>query len=165
MCGIVGIASTDGRPVDRDRIEQMCEVIFHRGPDEGGSLVQGAVGMGMRRLSIIDLAGGKQPIHNEDRSVWIVYNGEIYNFPELRKQLEKTGHKFSTNTDTEAIVHAYEEDGPACLRRFRGMFAFAISDDRNKTVFMARDRLGKKPLYYALHGKEFLFGSEIKSIL
>jgi asparagine synthase (glutamine-hydrolysing) len=166
MCGIAGIAGIgDSRDINPLRIEAMCQALLHRGPDEGGSYCKGRIGLGMRRLSIIDLAGGKQPIHNEDRSLWIVYNGEVYNFPELRKQLQAAGHRFYTNTDTETIIHAYEDLGPKCLDRLRGMFAFAIYDSRDESLFIARDRLGKKPLYYSLTDGEFLFGSEIKSIL
>jgi asparagine synthase (glutamine-hydrolysing) len=143
----------------------MCDTIVHRGPDDEGVLVQGHVGLGMRRLSIIDLSGGHQPIHNEDQSIWIVFNGEIYNFLELRPELEKRGHRFYTNTDTEVIVHLYEEYGDDCVRQLRGMFALAIWDERRQRLFLARDRFGKKPLHYAVHGGRFLFASEIKALL
>jgi asparagine synthase (glutamine-hydrolysing) len=143
----------------------MCQAIVHRGPDEEGIFVKDGIGLGMRRLSIIDLAGGQQPVFNEDRTAWIVFNGEIYNFPELREGLLKRGHRFSTHSDTEVIVHLYEEMGPDCVNKLRGMFAFALYDERRQKLLMARDRLGKKPLHYALQGQRLLFGSEIKAIL
>ena len=166
MCGIAGMVRTDsdGR-VDQATIHRMCEAIVHRGPDEEGIFVKAGVGLGMRRLSIIDLSGGHQPIFNEDKTIWIVFNGEIYNFPELRGELEKRGHRFSTHSDTEVIVHLYEDLGADCVKKLRGMFAFALYDERRGTLLMARDRLGKKPLHYALAGNRFLFGSEIKAIL
>src|SRR6266478_2057528 len=166
MCGIAGMVQThpDGA-VDNPLIHRMCEAIVHRGPDEEGIFVKDGVGLGMRRLSIIDLAGGQQPIFNEDRSVWIVYNGEIYNFQELRSQLQAKGHILSTHCDTEVIVHLYEEYGAECVQKLRGMFAFALYDERAGRLLLARDRLGKKPLHYALAGGRLLFGSEIKSIL
>ena len=123
------------------------------------------MGLGVRRLSIIDVAGGHQPIHNEDKSTWVVFNGEIYNFPELRRGLEAGGHRFYTHSDTEVIVHLYEEFGAECVGKLRGMFAIAIWDERRKSLLLARDRLGKKPLHYALHKANLYFGSEIKSIL
>jgi asparagine synthase (glutamine-hydrolysing) len=166
MCGIVGIVGTDREyQVESADIHRMCETIVHRGPDDEGIYAQGRVGLGMRRLSIIDLSTGHQPIHNEDRSIWIVFNGEIYNFLELRPDLERRGHKFYTNTDTEAIVHLYEEYGASCVEKLRGMFAFAIWDDRQQRLLLARDRLGKKPLHYAFSQGRFLFGSEIKTLL
>src|SRR5438309_2244495 len=143
----------------------MCRTIVHRGPDDEGVYAQGPVGLGMRRLSIIDLAGGKQPIHNEDRTIWVVFNGEIYNFPELRTQLENRGHQFYTHSDTEVIVHLYEEMGRDCVKMLRGMFAIALYDSNRKTLLLARDRLGKKPLYYAQHEGRLYFGSEIKTML
>ena len=143
----------------------MCNAIVHRGPDDEGYYIGDGVGLGMRRLSIIDVAGGHQPIHNEDQSVWVVFNGEIYNFPELRRELESGGHRFYTRCDTEVIVHLYEELGAECVRKLRGMFAIAIWDERHKSLFLARDRLGIKPLHYALHDGNLYFGSEIKSIL
>src|SRR5580700_8790033 len=171
MCGIAGIvrahrdqAHSDGL-VDHATIRRMCDSIVHRGPDDEGIFVKAGVGLGMRRLSIIDIAGGHQPIFNEDKTIWIVFNGEIYNFPELRGELEKRGHRFSTHSDTEVIVHLYEDLGADCVKKLRGMFAFALYDERRGTLLMARDRLGKKPLHYALTGNRFLFGSEIKAIL
>jgi len=143
----------------------MCAVIRHRGPDEMGLWINGHVGIGMTRLSIIDVAGGSQPIHNEDETIWIVFNGEIYNYKQLRTDLEKRGHEFYTSSDTETIIHLYEEFGEECVNHLRGMFAFAIWDQNNEKLFMARDRLGIKPLHYLYDGKRFIFGSEIKSIL
>ena len=168
MCGIAGFVESDATLTDvvrADLIHRMCDVIRHRGPDDEGVFVDRGVALGMRRLSIIDLSSGHQPIHNEDRTVWIVFNGEIYNFPELRRQLEAAGHRFYTNTDTEAIVHAYEQWGVDGVRRLRGMFGFAIWDTRSKTLVVARDRIGIKPLHYAAVGGRLYFGSEIKSLL
>src|ERR1019366_6093455 len=139
--------------------------IVYRGPDDEGLYVADGAGLGMRRLSIIDLSGGHQPVFNEDRSAWIVFNGEIYNFPELRPQLESRGHRFYTHTDTEVIVHLYEEMGADCVKKLRGMFALAIYDKTKRKLTLARDRLGKKPLHYALHNGNLYFASEIKSIL
>jgi len=166
MCGIAGIVGTEtGEVVGAATIHQMCQTIVHRGPDDEGIYTKDSVGLGMRRLSIIDLAGGHQPIHNEDKTVWIVFNGEIYNFPTLRPELESRGHRFYTNTDTEAIVHLYEDLGSDCVQKLRGMFAFAIYDERKRHLLLARDRLGKKPLYYAHTPNRLFFGSEIKAIL
>jgi asparagine synthase (glutamine-hydrolysing) len=164
MCGIAGMVGAPGS-VDTETIHRMCQAIVYRGPDDEGIFVKDGVGLGMRRLSIIDLAGGHQPVFNEDRTVWVVYNGEIYNFPELRKELEGRGHNFYTHTDTEVIVHLYEEMGADCVQKLRGMFAFALYDERNRRLLLARDRLGKKPLHYALSQGRLLFGSEIKTIL
>jgi asparagine synthase (glutamine-hydrolysing) len=166
MCGIAGIVSTPaGQRIESATIHRMCQAIVHRGPDEEGIFVKDGTGLGMRRLSIIDLAGGQQPVFNEDRTAWIVFNGEIYNFLELREDLLKRGHRFSTHSDTEVIVHLYEEMGPDCVNKLRGMFAFALYDERRQKLLIARDRLGKKPLHYALQGQRLLFGSEIKAIL
>src|ERR1700733_4491329 len=166
MCGIAGIVNTGAdERIEAATIHRMCQALVARGPDDEGIFVKDGVGCGMRRLSIIDLAGGHQPVFNEDRSVWIVFNGEIYNFPGLREDLLKRGHHFSTHSDTEVIVHLYEEMGADCVTRLRGMFAFALYDERRRKLLMARDRLGKKPLHYALVGDRMLFGSEIKSIL
>jgi asparagine synthase (glutamine-hydrolysing) len=166
MCGIAGVMKfgRDSR-VDSDSVQRMCAAMVHRGPDDGGVYTDGAVGIGMRRLSIIDVAGGHQPISNETGTIWIVFNGEIYNHAELRKQLEPLGHRYRTNSDTETIVHLYEEYGRDCVQHLRGMFAFAIWDREKGTLFVARDRLGIKPLYYRLTPESFLFGSEIKVIL
>ncbi|PYX48219.1 MAG: asparagine synthase (glutamine-hydrolyzing) [Acidobacteria bacterium] len=165
MCGIAGIVTNETGGVDTATIHRMCQTIVHRGPDDEGIFVKDGVGLGMRRLSIIDLAGGHQPVFNEDRNVWIVYNGEIYNFKQLRQELEARGHRFASNTDTEAIVHLYEDMGADCVQKLRGMFAFAIYDERERKLLLARDRLGKKPLHYAFSKGRLLFGSEIKSIL
>jgi asparagine synthase (glutamine-hydrolysing) len=165
MCGIAGIVSTVREGVDSATIHRMCESIVHRGPDDEGIRVKDGAGLGMRRLSIIDLPGGHQPLFNEDRSVWIVFNGEIYNFRELRAELERNGHRFSTNSDTEVIVHLYEDMGSDCVLKLRGMFAFAIYDERRRRLLLARDRLGIKPLHYAFSDGRLLFGSEIKAIL
>src|SRR3984957_3226016 len=166
MCGIAGMVQThpDGA-VENAAVHRMCQAIVHRGPDDEGIFVKGGVGLGMRRLSIIDLAGGHQPVFNEDKTIWIVFNGEIYNFPELRGELQQRGHRFYTHTDTEVIVHLYEDLGADCVNKLRGMFAFALYDERQGKLVMARDRLGKKPLHYALTRGRLLFGSEIKSIL
>jgi len=166
MCGIAGIVSAEaGDRIDPAAIHRMCTAILHRGPDDEGVFVKDGTGLGMRRLSIIDLSGGHQPVFNEDRTVWVVFNGEIYNFPELRADLMQRGHHFSTHTDTEVIVHLYEELGADCVNKLRGMFAFALYDERRRKLLMARDRLGKKPLHYAFQGQRLLFSSEIKSIL
>jgi asparagine synthase (glutamine-hydrolysing) len=166
MCGIAGMVSAAaGEKIEASMIHRMCQTIVHRGPDDEGLFVKDGAGLGMRRLSIIDLAGGQQPIFDEDRTVWIVFNGEIYNFPELCEELQKRGHQFYTRSDTEVIVHLYEEMGADCVRKLRGMFAFALYDERRGKLLLARDRLGKKPLHYALHGDRLLFGSEIKAIL
>ena len=143
MCGIVGIVNTNARGVDEALLSRMCDAIAHRGPDDDGFYVNGRVGLGMRRLAIIDVAGGQQPIHNHDRTAWIVFNGEIYNYLELRRDLEKEGYRFYTNSDTEAIVHAYDRYGTDCPKYLRGMFAFAIWDERKQELFLARDRVGK----------------------
>jgi asparagine synthase (glutamine-hydrolysing) len=165
MCGIVGIVRSDKSDVDQALLARMCAAIRHRGPDEDGFYVKGAVGLGMRRLAIIDLKSGQQPIHNQDRTAWIVFNGEIYNYRELRDQLEKLGHTFYTNSDTEAIVHAYDQYGADCPKHLRGMFAFAIWDERTEELFLARDRVGKKPLLYAEVNGQFIFGSEFSALL
>ena len=154
-----------GDVVAAEAVHRMCQTIVHRGPDDEGVYVRGPVGLGMRRLSIIDLSGGKQPIHNENETIWIVFNGEIYNFPELRRELEAHGHRFYTHSDTEVIVHLYEESGADCVKKLRGMFTIALYDERKGTLLLARDRLGKKPLHYALHQGRLYFGSEIKTIL
>ena len=166
MCGIAGIVSTQaGSRVEAATIHRMCQAIVHRGPDDEGIFVKDGTGLGMRRLSIIDLSGGHQPVFNEDRSVWVVFNGEIYNFPELRKELEARGHRFYTHTDTEVIVHLYEDMGSDCISKLRGMFGIALYDEKRRRLLLARDRLGKKPLHYAVSNGRLLFGSEIKSIL
>jgi len=165
MCGIVGIVHQDpAQPVSPAVIRQMCNAIRHRGPDDEGVHVDGPVGVGMRRLSIIDLAGGHQPIFNEDRSAVIVFNGEIYNYAELRRGLVDRGHTFTTQGDTETILHLYEEEGPACVARLRGMFAFAIWDAKARALLLARDRFGIKPLYVAVAPWGIAFASELKAL-
>jgi asparagine synthase (glutamine-hydrolysing) len=171
MCGIAGfvessaVAAPFGLDTSRALVHRMCDVIRHRGPDDEGVWVDDGVALGMRRLSIIDLSTGHQPIHNEDRSVWIVFNGEIYNFKELRRDLEAAGHLFYTSTDTEVIVHAYEQWGAVAISRLRGMFGLAIWDTRARTLVVARDRIGIKPMHYANLNGRFYFGSELKSLL
>lgn len=167
MCGIAGIFDTQGRrPIDEGLLSRMNQTQFHRGPDAGGLHREPGVGLAHRRLSIIDLSGGQQPLFNEDQSVVVVYNGEIYNFQGLAAELAAAGHVFRTHCDTEVIVHAWEEWGERCVERFRGMFAFALWDRNRATLFLARDRLGIKPLHYALlPDGRLLFGSEIKALL
>jgi asparagine synthase (glutamine-hydrolysing) len=165
MCGIAGSLSLDGRPVSAGELRAMCAVMAHRGPDDDGFHITPAVGLGMRRLRIIDLTTGHQPIRNEDGTVWVVFNGEIYNFAELRRELEARGHSFYTATDTETIVHLYEQYGASCVEKLRGMFTFALWDDRRRTLLLARDRLGIKPLFYAEAGGRLLFASELKALL
>ena len=167
MCGITGIFDTlDKSEISRELLHRMNETQFHRGPDEGGLHLEPGVGLGHRRLSIIDLSSGQQPLFNEDHSVVVVFNGEIYNFQELVPELEALGHVFRTHSDTEVIVHAWEAWGEACVARFRGMFAFALWDRNQETLFVVRDRFGVKPLYYAfLDTGEFIFGSELKSLM
>lgn len=166
MCGICGALNFEkDRPVSSSLISEMCQVLRHRGPDDQGMYLKGTVGLGHRRLSIIDLETGKQPIYNEDKTIWIVFNGEIYNFLELREELKKKGHSFYTGSDTEVIVHLYEELGEDCVQKLNGMFAFCIWDEAKRRLFLARDRLGKKPLYYSCTKDFFIFASEIKAIL
>ena len=171
MCGIAGfVDSSDARTpypsdVAQALIRQMCRVIRHRGPDDEGVLTEPGVAIGMRRLSIIDVSAGHQPIHNEDGTISIVFNGEIYNFQDLRRELESKGHRFATATDTEAIVHAYEEWGIDAIARLRGMFGLALWDRRTRTMVVARDRVGIKPMHYAVANGRLYFGSEIKSLL
>lgn len=165
MCGICGGWSKESGGISKRLLKKMCDVVVYRGPDDAGYYVGDHYAFGMRRLSIIDLGGGHQPIHNEDESIWVVFNGEIYNYLDIRHELEKLGHKFYTNTDTEVIVHGYEEYGYRCVEKFNGMFGFAIFDSNKNIYFIARDRIGIKPLHYYYNGGKFLFGSEIKSIL
>jgi asparagine synthase (glutamine-hydrolysing) len=164
MCGIAGRVNVDV-PVDPSLIGAMCSAIEHRGPDSRGIFLDGAVGLGIQRLAVIDLESGDQPIFNEDESVVVVLNGEIYNYVELRDELESRGHRFRTRSDTEVIAHLYEERGDACVERLRGMFAFALWDARAKRLLLARDRIGKKPLFYCHKGDSFWFASEPKAIL
>jgi asparagine synthase (glutamine-hydrolysing) len=166
MCGICGKLYFDSEwKVNGEQMDRMIAAISHRGPDGQGKYLSGPVGLGHARLAIIDLSTGDQPMTNEDSSIWLVYNGEVYNFQELREELTRKGHTFRSNSDTEVIIHLYEEYGTECASRLRGMFAFALWDDAAKTLFMARDRVGIKPLYYVNTGKALLFASEIKSLL
>ena len=166
MCGICGKLNFEqDAGVEAGLLRGMLDTIRHRGPDDEGVHVKRQIGLGHRRLSIIDLKSGHQPLSNENGTVWIVFNGEIYNFRELRAWLLSKGHLFRTHSDTEVIVHMYEELGPQCLEKLRGMFAFAIWDEKAKTLFLARDRVGIKPLYYYQTGKSLVFASEIKAIL
>ncbi|MFI5071588.1 MAG: asparagine synthase (glutamine-hydrolyzing) [Terriglobales bacterium] len=166
MCGIAGVVEFGGRTeVDPQVLRRMCAAMAHRGPDDEGIHTEGRIGLAMRRLSIIDVAAGHQPLSNEDGTIWIVFNGEIYNHAVLREQLLARGHQYRTHCDTETIVHLYEEYGRDCVQHLRGMFAFAIWDSNQRRLFVARDRLGIKPLYYRLASDSFLFGSEIKVIL
>jgi asparagine synthase (glutamine-hydrolysing) len=166
MCGIAGYASFNSlKTIDKDVLTKMVNILFHRGPDEMGMDIRNSVAMGMRRLSIIDVKGGSQPIYNEDNTVWTVFNGEIYNFKDIRKELQSKGHIFKTNTDTEVIVHGYEEYGSDFVKQLNGMFAIAVHDIKRNKLLLARDHIGIKPLYYTYNDKRIIFGSEIKSIL
>jgi asparagine synthase (glutamine-hydrolysing) len=171
MCGIAGFVESSSAhapfslEASRALVHRMCDVIRHRGPDDEGTWIAEGVALGMRRLSIIDLSTGHQPIHNEDQSIWIVFNGEIYNFRELRRELEAAGHRFYTSTDTEVIVHAYEQWGKQAIARLRGMFGLAIWDTRSSSLLVARDRIGIKPMHYAEVNGRLYFGSELKSLL
>ena len=166
MCGIIGTLDWSGKhPPDIGLLRRMLGIIRHRGPDEFGLYVDQAAGIGCARLSIVDLSTGQQPIPNEDESLWIVFNGEIYNHPELRADLEQAGHRFTTRSDTEVILHLYEDLGPECLQQLNGQFAIAIWDTRTTELFLARDRLGIRPLFYTLLPRGMVFGSEIKALL
>lgn len=164
MCGICGVLDLRDREFPAREMEAMAATLHHRGPDDHGIFFSEPVSLGFRRLSIVDLAGGKQPMANEDSTVWIVFNGEIYNHRELRPVLERRGHRYSSSSDTETILHLYEEYGPDCVHHLQGMFAFAIWDARRKSLFCARDRLGIKPFYYAVYGDRFIFASEAKAL-
>ena len=167
MCGITGRFNYDPlQPVDREVLVAMTDAVAHRGPDAAGYYHAPGIGLGHRRLSIIDLSTGDQPLANEDGTVQVIFNGEIYNFADVRAELIARGHRFRTGSDTEIIVHGYEEWGDRCVDRFRGMFAFAVWDAARRRLLLARDRLGVKPLYYAeVPGRGIVFGSEIKSLL
>ena len=165
MCGICGKLTLNGTTPSKDLLLRMCDTLRHRGPDDEGVYIGKNIGLGHRRLSIIDLSSGHQPLSNEDETIWIVFNGEIYNFGELRPNLTSRGHRFRTKTDTETIIHLYEEYGVDCVQHLRGMFAFAIWDERKKRLFLARDRIGKKPLCYCFTKNSFVFASELKAIL
>jgi asparagine synthase (glutamine-hydrolysing) len=166
MCGLTGIFEYE-RPTEipKELVHRMNETIVHRGPDDEGIFVGPGIGLGFRRLSIIDLAGGHQPISNEDGSIWVMLNGEIYNYPDLRKEMLAKGHTIATRSDTETIVHLYEEYGEDCFARLRGMFAIVLWDSRQRKLLMARDRVGKKPLFYSANRKRVVFGSELKALL
>src|SRR5712692_369967 len=166
MCGIAGIVKLNPlERVNEARLKRMRDALRHRGPDGAGLWIDGPVGLGHRRLAIVDVAGGHQPMANEDQTVWIVFNGEIYNHAALRPELEARGHRYRTRSDTETILHLYEEEGERCAERLQGMFAFAIWDRTRGRLLLARDRLGIKPLYFACTDRELLFASEIKAIL
>lgn len=166
MCGIVGIYNLRQNPVDSFLLQKMTDTLHHRGPDDGAIYINKNVGLGHKRLSVIDVSpAGRQPMTNEDKTLWVVFNGEIYNFQEIKKDLERRGHKFSSKTDSEVILHSFEEWGHQCVKKFDGMFAFAIFNEKDGSIFLARDRLGEKPLYYFLNEEKFIFGSEIKAIL
>src|SRR5258708_1551631 len=166
MCGIAGLVGPDGlRAEDRERALRMRDILTHRGPDEAGLWSDDRAVLAHRRLSIVDLTSGRQPLSNEDGTVWIVFNGEIYNHATVRRDLETRGHVYRTKSDTETIVHAYEEWGDDCVHRLRGMFAFAVWDAPKQRLLLVRDRLGVKPLYWSRVGDTLLFGSEIKAIL
>jgi asparagine synthase (glutamine-hydrolysing) len=165
MCGICGIARADQARIERQQLERMNAAIQHRGPDGDGFYTNARVGIAMRRLAIIDVAGGDQPIPNEDESLWIVYNGEVYNFPALHTELRARGHKFRTKTDTECVLHLYEEHGLNCVDHLRGMFAFALWDENEQRLLIARDRLGQKPLYYSVQDGVLYFASELNALL
>lgn len=166
MCGIAGIVNTSGKlSADVPDLQKMVHLLRHRGPDETGLYIDDNIALAQSRLSIIDLSGGIQPIYNEDKSLWIIFNGEIFNYPDLRAYLISKGHRFYTNTDTEVIIHLYEEEGNACVNKLNGQFAFAIWDSKKKSLFIARDRVGIRPLFYTLHNNQLIFSSEIKAIL
>jgi asparagine synthase (glutamine-hydrolysing) len=166
MCGIAGLYSSVGDPVSAASVQRMCDLLRHRGPDDQGLWVEGPVGLGHRRLSIIDLsARGRCPLPNEDGALWLIFNGEVYNFRELRRELGEKGHQFRSDTDCEVVVHLYEEVGPACVSRLNGMFAFALWDVAERRLFLARDRYGVKPLYYTWLGTTLAFASEVKAFL
>lgn len=165
MCGIAGIVKQNGAPVERPLLQRMIGMVNHRGPDAAGFYLSGCVGLAHARLSIIDLGGGHQPMHNEDKTAWITFNGEIFNYVELREDLLKKGHRFQTQSDTEVIIHLYEEMGEDCVQYLNGQWAFAIWDSRSERLFLSRDRVGVRPLFYATTPEGFAFGSEIKSLL
>ncbi len=164
MCGIAGIIDFSGNKPDEGLLRRMLGLIRHRGPDAFGIYMDDIAGLASTRLSIIDLPGGDQPIHNEEQNLWIVYNGEVFNYIELRPDLEARGHKFYTNTDTEVLLHLYEEKGPEMLKELNGQFAMAIWDNDKKELFLARDRMGIRPLFYTKIGSRLIFASEIKAL-
>src|SRR5258707_6242583 len=162
MCGICGLSYSTNQKPERVLLEKMNAAIAHRGPDSDGFHVDSGVGLAMRRLAIIDVSSGDQPITNEDESIWIIFNGECYNYPEMRAELERRGHHLVTKTDTECIVHFYEEEGDDCIKRLRGMFAFALWDDKKQRLLFGRDRLGKNPRYNTVHTGTTYFGPEVR---
>lgn len=164
MCGIAGVVTPEGEPVNQEVLRGMIRMLKHRGPDEDGIHIENGVGLAHARLSIIDLAGGRQPMHNEDSSLYITFNGEIFNYLELREELIRKGHAFATSSDTEVILHLYEEEGEACVQRLNGQWAFAIWDRNRCRMFLSRDRMGVRPLFYTWAGRTFVFGSEIKAL-
>lgn len=164
MCGIAGIYSLAGEPIDRGLLNRMTDAVGHRGPDERGCCIQGSVGLAHARLSIIDVAGGQQPMPNRDKSLWLTFNGEIFNYLELRESLERNGHRFATRSDTEVILHSYEEKGEDCVNDFNGQWAFALWDARRHRLFVSRDRIGVRPLFYTFVDRQFLFASEVKAL-
>src|SRR5437016_3363331 len=165
MCGIAGYVTVTPRTGSESVLRRMTDRIRHRGPDDAGYYTDDFAFLGHRRLSIVDVAGGHQPMANESRSMWITYNGEIFNHSKVREDLQRAGHRYTNRSDTETVVHAYEEHGPECVKLFRGMFSFALWDSANRTLFCARDRLGIKPFYYYWDGRLFAFASEIKALL
>src|SRR5262249_29562219 len=166
MCGIAGLVNLNGEPLENPTVAiDMADSLSHRGPDEGTYFTDGPVAFGFRRLSVIDLKTGTQPVSNADGTVSVIFNGEIYNYLELRTELESFGFKFKTHSDTEVIVHSYEAYGLDFLKKFRGMFAIALWDSRQKLLLLARDRVGKKPLFYSLRNNQLAFSSEIKALL
>src|SRR5215468_6336201 len=165
MCGIAGAVDTRHLDMDGVLVRNLGDQLRHRGPDDEGYYIKGPVALGQRRLAILDLVTGRQPISNEDGTIWVTFNGEIYNFEQLRHMFETSGHRFLTQSDTEVIVHAWEQYGSDCVRYFRGMFAFALWDERARVLFLARDRVGKKPLFYALVYGQFVFASELHALL
>lgn len=165
MCGIAGLLDAERRPIDPGLLKSLCDGLCHRGPDDEAYYLRAGIGLGQRRLSIIDLSGGRQPMSNENGTVWVTSNGEIYNFHELRRCLEGLGHRFATDSDTEVIIHGYEEWGADCVTRLRGMFAFALWDEQHEQLLIARDRVGKKPLFYTIADGQFVFASELQALL
>jgi len=162
MCGICGFINfSRDEPADRSVLEGMRDILRHRGPDDAGLYIDGPVALGHRRLSIIDLGGGHQPMSNEDGTVWIIFNGEVYNYIELRRSFLEGRHRFRSTGDTEVMIHLYEDLGADCVKHFNGMFAFAMWDSRSRTLLLARDRVGVKPLYYTVQGGALIFASEI----
>src|SRR5262245_10105649 len=165
MCGIAGMVSSNGSGIDIELLDRMIGLLAHRGPDGRGMYVDDSAGLAHARLSIIDLARGQQPMSNEDGSLWITFNGEIFNYIELREDLLRKGHRFKTTSDTEVALHLYEEEGPAAVEKMNGQWALAIWHTHTRTLFLSRDRLGVRPLFYSASGSRLLFASEVKAIL